>query len=82
MQPGAENKLRQSEIGLPQIVLSFCIISLSETEPHVAGEIDDTEGRSRNAADVMGEAVEWVVGDWKGDSEEEMTKQRNDNTDR
>ena len=55
------NKLRQSKIGLPQIVLSFCIISVSErgeTEPHTAEKIDDSEGKNRNAADVMGEAVE------------------------
>lgn len=29
-----------------------------ETEPRAAEEIDDTEGKNRNEADVMGDAVE------------------------
>lgn len=78
--PGAKINWDGSKIGFPQIVLFFIVFFPSflyqrgETEAQAVEEIDDTDGgESRNAADVMGEAVEWVVGGWRRDSEGEMT---------
>lgn len=59
------------KIGLPQIVLSFCFIVISERWDWATHCRKDRwhRGWNRKAADVMGEAVKQTVGDWKGDSE-------------
>lgn len=83
MQPGAETNWDGIRLLCLRLFYLFASspYQRGETEPHAAKEIDDTEGKNRNVAGLMGDAVEWVVGDRKGDTEE-MTRQRNDNTDR